>query len=54
VEDRISGHEDEICIKLRTEELLNKRLKSCERNTRELSNSIKRPNLQIMGIREEE
>jgi hypothetical protein len=45
VENRISGPEDKIDIKLKTEELLNKRFKSCERNKQELSNSIKRPNL---------
>jgi hypothetical protein len=46
VEDRISEFEDEIEIKEKTEELLLKQLKTCE--------SIKRPNLRIMGIEEEE
>jgi hypothetical protein len=50
VEDRISGLEDKVDIKDKTEELLDKRLKSCERKTQELKDSIKRPNLQIMGI----
>jgi chromosome segregation ATPase len=54
VEDRISGLEDKMHIKEKTEELLNKRLKSCERNTQELRNSIKTPNVQIMGIKGEE
>jgi hypothetical protein len=42
VEDRISGLKYKIDIKEKTE-LLDKRLKSCERNTQELFNSIKRP-----------
>jgi archaeosine-15-forming tRNA-guanine transglycosylase len=54
MEDRISGHEDKIDIKVKTEDILVKQLKSSERNTQELSNSIKRPNLRIMGIEEEE
>jgi hypothetical protein len=41
-------------LKEKTEELLEKSLKSCERNMQELSNSIKRPNLLIMCIEEEE
>jgi hypothetical protein len=40
-------------IKGKTEELLVKQLKSCERNMQELTISIKRPNLRIMGIEEE-
>jgi predicted transcriptional regulator len=43
-----------IDIKEKTEELLEKRLKTCERNTQELSSSMKRQNLQIMGIEEGE
>jgi hypothetical protein len=39
-------------IKGKTEELLVKQLKSCERNMQELTNSIKGPNLRIMGIEE--
>jgi tRNA splicing ligase len=45
VEDRILGLEDKIDIKEKTEELLDKRLKSCERNKQELCHSIKRPNV---------
>jgi hypothetical protein len=54
VEDRISGLEDNIDIKEKTEELLVKQLKNCERNMQELSDSIKRPILRIMGIEEGE
>jgi hypothetical protein len=39
-------------IKVKTEELSDKRLKSCERNMQELSYSMKRPSLQVMGIEE--
>jgi chromosome segregation ATPase len=52
VEDRISEFEDKIEIKGKTEELLVKQLKTYERNIQELTNSIKRPNLRIMGIEE--
>jgi hypothetical protein len=41
-------------IKGKTEELLVKQLKTCERNIQELTNSIKRPNLRITGIEEGE
>jgi hypothetical protein len=34
--------------------VLGKKLKSCESNTQELSSSIKRPSLLIMGIKEGE
>jgi chromosome segregation ATPase len=54
VEDKISVLEDKMEIKGKTEELLVKQLKTCERNMQELTNSIKRPNLRIMGIEEEE
>jgi hypothetical protein len=37
-------------IKGKTEELLVKQLKTCERNMQELTDSIKRPNLRVMGI----
>jgi chromosome segregation ATPase len=53
-EDRISEFEDEMEIKGKTEELLFKQLKTCERNMQELTDSIKRPNLRIMGIEEVE
>jgi hypothetical protein len=52
VEDRIS--EDKTEIKEKKEELLIKQLKSCERNMQELSNSIKRSNMRIMGTEEGE
>jgi hypothetical protein len=41
-------------IKEKTEEILVKQLKSCERNMQALSNTIKRPNMRIMGIEEGE
>jgi hypothetical protein len=41
-------------IKGKTEGLLHKQLKTCERNMQELTDSIKRPNLRIMGIEEGE
>jgi chromosome segregation ATPase len=54
VEERISELKDKIEIKEKDEELLFKQLKSCERNMQELTDSIKRPNLRIMGIEEGE
>jgi chromosome segregation ATPase len=53
-EDRISEREDNMEIKEKTKELLVKQLKTCERNMQELTDSIKRPNLRIMGIEEGE
>jgi chromosome segregation ATPase len=53
-EDRISELKDEMVIKGKTEELLIKQLKTCEKKMQELTNSIKRPNLRIMGIEEGE
>jgi chromosome segregation ATPase len=53
-EDRISELEDKMEIKGKTEELLVRQLKNCERNMQELTNSIKRLNLRIMGIEGEE
>jgi chromosome segregation ATPase len=53
-EDRISEIEDEMAIKGKTEELLVKQLKTYERKMQELTDSIKIPNLRIMGIEEEE
>jgi hypothetical protein len=41
-------------IKGKTEELLVRQLKTCERNMQEFTNSIKRQNLSIMGIEEGE
>jgi chromosome segregation ATPase len=48
-EDRISEREDEMAIKGKTEELLVKQLKTCEKKIQELADSIKRPNLRIHG-----
>jgi hypothetical protein len=53
-EDRISEKEDKMVIKGQTEELLVKQLKTCEKKMQELTDSIKRPNLRIMGIEEGE
>jgi esterase/lipase len=53
-EDRISELEDEMVIKGKTKELLVKQLKTCEKKLQELIDSIKRPNLRIMGFEEEE
>jgi chromosome segregation ATPase len=53
-EDRISELEDEMVTKGKTEELLIKQIKTCEKKIQELTNSIKRPNLRIMGIEERE
>jgi hypothetical protein len=38
----------------KTEELLVRQLKTCERDMQELTDSIKRSNLRIMGIKEGE
>jgi hypothetical protein len=53
-EDRLSELEDEMVIKGKTEELLVKQLKTCEKKMQELTDSIKRPNLRIMVIEEGE
>jgi septal ring factor EnvC (AmiA/AmiB activator) len=50
VEDRISEFEDEMVIKGKTKEQLVKQLKTCEKKMQDLTDSIKRPNLRIMGI----
>jgi chromosome segregation ATPase len=52
-EDRISELEHEMVIKGKTEELLVKQLKICEKKVKELTESIKRPDLRIMGTEEE-
>jgi predicted nuclease with TOPRIM domain len=52
--DRISEFEDEMVIKGKTEDLLVNQLKNCEKKMQELTDSIKRPNLRIMGIEEGE
>jgi hypothetical protein len=41
-------------IKGKTEEILVRQLKTCERNMQEFTDSIKRSNLRIMGIEEGE
>jgi hypothetical protein len=53
-EDRISELADEMIIKGITKELLVKQLKTCEKKMQELTDSIKTPNLRIMGIEEGE
>jgi ADP-dependent phosphofructokinase/glucokinase len=53
-EDRISELEDEMKAKGKTEELLVKQLKTCEKKIQELTDFIRRPNLRIMSIEEEE
>jgi chromosome segregation ATPase len=50
VEDRISELEDKKEIKEKPEEILVKQLNNCERKIQELSDSIKKTNLRIMGI----
>jgi predicted nuclease with TOPRIM domain len=54
LKDRTSELEDKMEIQGKTEELLVKQLTTCERNMQELNDSIKRPNLRIMGIEEGE
>jgi hypothetical protein len=54
VEDRISELEDKIEIKEQTEEILAKQHKNYERNMQELSESIKKANLKIIGIKQRE
>jgi hypothetical protein len=54
VEDRLSELEDKMEMKGKTEELLVKKPKSSERNMQELTDSIKIPNMRIMGIEEGE
>jgi hypothetical protein len=49
-EDRISELKDEMIINGKTEELLARKLKICERNMQEFTDYIKRPNLRTMGI----
>jgi hypothetical protein len=53
-EDRISELKDEMVIKGKTKELLAKQHKTCEKKRQELTDSIKRSNLRIMGIEEVE
>jgi archaeosine-15-forming tRNA-guanine transglycosylase len=51
---QISELEYEMALKGKTEALSVKQFKTCERNMQVLTNSIKRPNLRIMGIEEGE
>jgi chromosome segregation ATPase len=51
-EDRISELKNEMISEGKTEELIVRQLKTCERNMQELTDFIKRPNLRIMGIEE--
>jgi septal ring factor EnvC (AmiA/AmiB activator) len=53
-EDRISELEEEMLNKGKNEELLVKQLKTCAKTMQELTDSIKRSNLRIMGIEEGE
>jgi chromosome segregation ATPase len=50
--DRISELEDEMVTEGKTEELFVKELKTFEKKMQKLTDSIKRPNLRIMGIEE--
>jgi septal ring factor EnvC (AmiA/AmiB activator) len=54
VEDRITELKHKIEIREKIKEILVKQLNSCERNMQELIDSLKRPNLRIMGIEEGE
>jgi hypothetical protein len=53
MKDRISGREDKIDIKGKTDEFLDKRLKSCERNMQELCNSIKSQTCESWELKKE-
>jgi hypothetical protein len=53
-EGKILGLENEMVTKGKTEELLVRQLKTRERNMQEFTDSIKTPNLRIMGIKEGE
>jgi hypothetical protein len=52
--DIISELKGKIEIKEKIEEIIVKQLKICERNMQEFSDSIKRPNLRLMGTEEGE
>jgi archaeosine-15-forming tRNA-guanine transglycosylase len=54
MEDRISEVEDEMAIKGKTEELLDKQFKTSKKKMQELTDSIKRPNVRITVIEEGE
>jgi predicted nuclease with TOPRIM domain len=49
-QDRFSEPKDEMVIKGKNKELLVKQLNTCKKKMQELTDSIKRPNLRIMGI----
>jgi uncharacterized phage infection (PIP) family protein YhgE len=51
-EDRFLDLEDEMAIKGKTEELLVRQFKTCEKKMQKRTDSIKRPNLRIMDIEE--
>jgi chromosome segregation ATPase len=51
-EERISELEDEMAIKGKIEELLVKQLNTCEKKMQEITDSIKRPKVRIMGSEE--
>jgi hypothetical protein len=53
-EGRISEIEDEMAIKGKTEEILVKQFKTCEKKMQELADSTKRQNLRTIGIEEGE
>jgi hypothetical protein len=53
-EDWISELKDEMIIKGKAKELLVKQLKTCEKKMQQVTDSIRRPNLWIMGIEEGE
>jgi chromosome segregation ATPase len=52
VEDRILDLKDNIETEENNKEILVKQDKSCQRKLQELSSSIKRPNMKVMGIEE--
>jgi chromosome segregation ATPase len=54
VEDRISGFRDETDVKEDKTQNSESEIKSCEKNMQECNDSIKRPHLTIMGIKERE
>jgi predicted nuclease with TOPRIM domain len=53
-DNRILELENEMVIKGKTKELLVQQLKTCEKKMQELTDTIKRRNLRIMGIEEGE
>jgi hypothetical protein len=52
-EDRISELKNEMVIKGKTEDLLIKQLKTCEKKMQEFIDSIKRPNLRTWALKNE-